>query len=401
MNFGIYYKPILKHKFYVIIIIIVCLLLLGGGYKLSDNLKKIQALDDQITSLVKDKTTIEQKLNTTQKELEELKNQDQFVRNEKLQADINAIENTYKKAVTSYEKLIEIKKDSKNTSKLDELFAQSLTFLSQRNYASSEAVLTSLNKQIDDEKAKISTTFTIPQSVTISNNPPNSGYSRQSVNASIGTYLVDIIAADLNSARVLVDTASDSDCSNNCPVLSLADYVSRNGAFAGINGSYFCPGEYPSCQGRTNSFDTLLMNKNKFYFNSENNKYSTVPLIYFSGTSVGIRGQSLEWGRDTGVDAVIANQGLLLAGGNIMFGGDSDPKKGSKGSRSFIGNKGTTAYIGVVRNATVAEVAHVLKALGLENALNLDSGGSTALWFGGYKAGPGRNLPNAVLFVRK
>ena len=25
-------------------------------------------------------------------------------------------------------------------------------------------------------------------------------------------------------------------------------------------------------------------------------------------------------------------------------------------------------------------------------------GGSTALWFGGYKAGPGRNIPNAIIF---
>ena len=66
-----------------------------------------------------------------------------------------------------------------------------------------------------------------------------------------------------------------------------------------------------------------------------------------------------------------------------------------------MGNKGSTAYIGVVHNATVAEVANVLKTMGLENALNLDSGGSTALWSGGYKVGPGRNIPNAILFVRK
>ena len=63
---------------------------------------------------------------------------------------------------------------------------------------------------------------------------------------------------------------------------------------------------------------------------------------------------------------------------------------------TFTGN---IAYIGVVFNATVAEAAHVIHALGIENALNLDSGGSTALWSGGYKVGPGRNIPNAVLFV--
>lgn len=355
----------------------------------------------KISSLLSDGNNLKKKLAEREKELIELKNQDQYKRNEDLQTSIQKIEATYKKAVASYEKLLDLKTQSKNTAKFDDLFTKGLTYLSQKNYASGDATLNNLNKLIDDEKAKTALTFIIPETVKASNAPPNRGYSRQSVNSDIGTYLVDIIAADLNTTRVIVDTASDSDCSNDCPVLSLGDYVSRNGAFAGVNGSYFCPAEYPSCAGKTNSFDTLLMNKNKKYLNSDNNKYSNVPLIYFSGNSAGVRGQSLDWGRDTGVDMVLANQGLLLSGGNIAFGGDGDPKKGSKGSRSFVGNKGTTAYIGVVYNATVAESAYVLKTLGLENALNLDSGGSTALWSSGYKAGPGRNIPNAVLFVGK
>lgn len=144
------------------------------------------------------------------------------------------------------------------------------------------------------------------------------------------------------------------------------------------------------------------MNKNKHYFNSDNNVYSTVPAVIFGGGWVRFVGQSLQWGRDTGVDGVLANQPLLVSGGNSVFGGDGDLKKGSKGNRSFVSNKGNTVYIGVIRNATVAEASLVLKAMGMDNALNLDSGGSTALWAGGgYKAGPGRNIPNAIVFVNK
>ncbi len=143
------------------------------------------------------------------------------------------------------------------------------------------------------------------------------------------------------------------------------------------------------------------MNKNKNYLNSDNNVYSTNPAVIFQSGSMRFVGQASQWGRDTGVDGVLSNYPLLVSGGNIAFSGDGDPKKGSKGSRSFVGNKGNTAYIGVIYNVTVAEGAHVLKSLGLENALNLDSGGSTALWSGGYKVGPGRNIPNAILFVRK
>ena len=143
------------------------------------------------------------------------------------------------------------------------------------------------------------------------------------------------------------------------------------------------------------------MNKNKYYFNSANNVYSNNPAVISGNGYIRFVSTAREWGRDTGVDGVISNYPLLVQGGNITFGGDDDPKKGSKGSRSFVANKGNSVYIGVVHNATVAESARVMKALSMENALNLDNGGSTALWSGGYKVGPGRDLPNAILFVRK
>lgn len=182
----------------------------------------------------------------------------------------------------------------------------------------------------------------------------------------------------------------------------MADYVSKGGGFAGINGPYFCPAEYPSCAGKTNSFDTLLMNKSKFYFNSSNNVYSSVPAMIFSSGNVRLVERSSDWGRDTGVDAVVASQPLLISGGEVRFGGDGDIKKTSKGTRSFISSKDKTVYIGVVRNATIAEVAKVLKTLGMQSALNLDSGGSTAFYVNGkYVVGPGRQTPFGIIFVRK
>ncbi|MBI2442520.1 MAG: phosphodiester glycosidase family protein [Candidatus Levybacteria bacterium] len=355
----------------------------------------------QITMLSSEKTTLQGQLASTSAQLQDLLDDDQYKINQDLKTEIANIQKTYKKAVTTYESLVKVKDVSKNIKGFDAQFAKSLTLLSDKNYASADAELSDLTKKIQAENDKVSSSFSIPANVPEKNTPPGSGFSRQQVNAGIGTYLVDIVSADLGSTRVIVDTASDGTCTNSCPVLSLGAYVSRSGGYAGINGSYFCPESYPSCAGKTNSFDTLLMNKNKVYFNSDNNKFSTVPAVVFLGGSIRFVGQSVEWGRDTGIDGMIANQPLLLSGGNITFGGDGDPKKGSKGSRSFVGNKGNTVYIGVVHNVTVAEAAHVLKAMGLENALNLDSGGSTALWYSGYKVGPGRNIPNAIVFVRK
>lgn len=238
-----------------------------------------------------------------------------------------------------------------------------------------------------------------PTAVPVINNvAPNSGYSRQVVQTDAGSFTVSIIAANTATTKVIVDTASSSDCVSNCPALSLSEYVTRNGGWAGINGSYFCPKDYPSCSGKENSFDLLVMNKDKYYFNSANNVYSTNPVVGFRDGSVSFVSAGSQWGRDTSLNGVLMNYPLLVYGGNITFGGDDDPKKGSKGARSFVANRGSIVYIGVVHSATVAESARVMKALNMDNALNLDNGGSTALWHGGYKVGPGRAIPNAIIF---
>lgn len=374
----------------------------------------------KVSLLLSEKEKLNNQLLMTNKSYQELKNQDQLKINQQLKADVERINKNYKGSVEAYQKIQDLKAQKQKTDEMESLYVNVVKSLADLNYASAEPQLADLNGQIkksSDELAAAQAAAAAaaqaaaakvaqaagapPPPATTSNTPPGSGYSFQSVKAEIGTYSVSIVAADLGSTRVIVDTASDGDCRDNCPVMSVGDYAARSGAFAAINGSYFCPASYPSCAGKTNSFDTLVMNKNKKYINSDNNVYSNVPVAVFGSGYARFIGASSGWGRDTGVDGVIANQPLLLSGGNIAFGGGSDPKQGSKGARSFIGSRGSTVYIGVVYNATVAEVAYVLKALGLDNALNLDSGGSTALWSGGYKVGPGRNIPNAVLFVRR
>lgn len=234
----------------------------------------------------------------------------------------------------------------------------------------------------------------------VSNAPNNAGFTKQNVKTDLGIFTVSIVSADIGSTKVIVDTASSSDCFSNCPVLSLSDYVTKNGGYAGVNGSYFCPKDYPSCLGKENTFDLLVMNKDKHYFNSDNNIYSTNPVVGFRNGSVSFVTSGSQWGRDTSLDGVLMNYPLLVYAGNVSFGGDGDPKKGSRGPRSFVANKGNMVYIGVVHSATVVESAQVMKSLGMDNALNLDSGGSTALWYEGYRFGPGRGIPNAIIFKK-
>jgi uncharacterized membrane protein YciS (DUF1049 family)/exopolysaccharide biosynthesis protein len=379
-------------KFYFLILIIIVLAISGWTLGLA-NQQKIK-LNQKIAD---NQAQIEQ----LRQELTNLQNQDQIKINRELQKNIENIQTAYKKTVAVYEDLLLYKDHGGKNSKLDEALAKILSLLIKLDYQGAETNLASLSAQIKTENEKLVASVKIPENVPVANAPPSSGYRRQQVQTDAGTFMVSIISADLNSTRVIVDTASDSTCANNCPILPLADYVTRSGAFAGVNGSYFCPTEYPQCAGKTNSFDTLLMNKNKVYFNSDNNVYSTVPVVIFGGGWVRFEPQSLNWGRDTGVDGVIAMQPLLVHNRNLNFTPDSDAKHNVRGGRSFVANIGNTIYIGVVHSATVGEAAKVLFNLGMENALNLDDGGSVALWSGGYKVGPGRNIPNAVLFVRK
>lgn len=383
----------------VIVLVLVTIYYLQISSQLKSQVLSLYASEKKLQNNLVTKIS---ELQKTKTELDVLKNDDQYIRNNTLQKEIDSIQKTYKQSATTYEDLLKLREQTTKTGTLDKLYAQILVELSKRNYEESSKLLNTLQKSIASESAKLASTFAIPGNVAANNAPPGSGYSRQKVTTDVGEFLVDIIAADLNSTRVVVDTASDSDCRDNCPTLSLGDYAARSGAYAAINGPYFCPAAYPSCAGKANSFDTLLMNKKKTYFNSDNNVYSSVPAVIFSGSSARFIGASSEWGRDGGPDSVIAAQPMLLSGGNIVYGNDAEIKRAGKGTRSFIGARGSTVYIGVVRNANVAEVAHVLKTLGLDYALNLDSGGSTALMTGGkYVAGPGRALPFGILLVRK
>lgn len=348
---------------------------------------------------------LENKLKITGEKLNKLEQDDQYKINQKLNKNVKDIEESYKSAVDLYERILDLKVQKQNTTDLEKEFAKSLDLLSDLNYSSASAELKVLSTNIQKVEtilaAKPPPSTPQAQNVPVNNTPPSGGFSVQKVSTENGEFTVYIVAADLNSTKVIIDTASDSDCGNNCPTLALGDYVSRSGAFAGINGTYFCPQEYPSCAGKTGSFDLLVMNKNKVYFNSSNNVYSTNPAVIFSGNSARFVGQALQWGRDTGVDAVLSNYPLLVSGGQVAYSGGGDPKFAPKGARTFIAAKGNMVYIGVIFNASMEEGARVLKTLGMDNALNLDQGGSAALWSGGYKVGPGRGIPNAILFVHK
>ena len=199
---------------------------------------------------------------------------------------------------------------------------------------------------------------------------------------------------------MITDTASDDDCANNCPIIPLADYVARNGGFAGMNGTYFCPTDYGECAGKLNSFDFPVYNSRLGkWINRGNLFWDNRSIMYFDGSGMHFMRAANSFGG--GILAGIVNHPGLVEGGAVIA--DQFPltdKQRAKGTKSGIGVRGKVVYLVVASNVDMLDLAHVFKSLGVEGALNLDGGGSVALWFGGYKVGPGRNLPNAVVFAR-
>ena len=74
-----------------------------------------------------------------------------------------------------------------------------------------------------------------------------------------------------------------------------------------------------------------------------------------------------------------------------------------KAQRSFIGvKKDNTLIMGTVSSVTVKELGEITKQLGLHNAINLDGGASSGLYYNGkYVWEPGREISNALVFSLK
>lgn len=360
---------------------------------------KIKLINDQKRELTKNILNLTDQINELEKKYQDLKNADQIKINQKLAEDIKIIQNNYQESVKLYERILDIS-NKNNVLKIQTNWAGIVSLLSKNNYVSASAEMEKLSLEIKkiEEQATVAK---IPENLPIKDTPPSSGQSKQVVKTDVGDFVVSIISANLSETKLVVDTASNSDCGNDCPVLPLAEFAKRSGAIAAINGPYFCPATYPTCSNKKNSFDTLLMNKNKTYFNSANNVYSSNPVAIFSNTSRFVESGS-SWGRDTSVDSVIMGRPLLVFNNEVKFLGNNDSKETSRGNRSFLGASDGTVYIGIVYSATVAETAKVIAKLGIKNAINLDSGGSSAFWSNGkYLAGPGRDLPFGILLVRR
>lgn len=234
--------------------------------------------------------------------------------------------------------------------------------------------------------------------------PPGSGLSTISVATEKGNFTATVLSLDMGSTKMITDTANDNDCGNGCPVANLQSYVSKNAGFAGVNGTYFCPITYPDCASKTNSFDFPVYNTRLgHWINGGNLFWNSRAMIYFDGGGAHYVQNANSF--SGGLTAGIVNYPGLVDGAQVQIDDNQsglDPKQVAKGTKVGMGVRGTSLMIVVAQNVNMQEFAYVFKSLGATGALNLDTGGSTALYYGGrYVYGPGRDIPNAVIFAPK
>ncbi len=229
-------------------------------------------------------------------------------------------------------------------------------------------------------------------------------YTKQFVIGNPGEFEVRMETFDLSSGkvRVITDTAYDQDCNASCPVTSLKAYAEANGAQHGMNGTYFCPKDYSECQSISNSFFWKIIDtKAGVMVNERSGLGENDPFLTFD--SVGQPKYFSHWNdyEDSNFKASAGiNSPSLIEDGRVNVDNSKldDKQKTVRSTRGAIAVKDNTLYLIHVYGATVPDSANVLKTLGVDYALLMDGGGSSALLYENeYKVGPGRNIPNAIL----
>lgn len=303
----------------------------------------------------------------------------------------------YKPIFQNIEKQTNLHKTNETTSQLSTVSTQTATptISPTLTLTPSPTLTPTLTPTLAPTKAPMTPT---PVVVTKSG-PPGAGHSRYTIATDKGSFLIDVVSINMSGVRMITDTANDGECADNCATLPLSEYVSRNGGFAGINGTYFCPTDYADCQSKKNSFDFPVYNSRLGrWINQGNIAWNNRSIFYKDGGGLQFKATAADFGG--GLEAGLVNHPGLLDGGNVIaenFG--QSEKQMSKGTKTGIGKNGNTVYLVVARNVNMVDLAYVFKSLGATHALNLDGGGSVALWYNGYKVGPGRSLPNAVVFA--
>jgi exopolysaccharide biosynthesis protein len=228
-----------------------------------------------------------------------------------------------------------------------------------------------------------------------------------------GSFAVDVVEIDLSDPdlKIITDTADSEDCESNCQAKPLIKYIVENNGFAGINATYFCSGN--GCGAANYYFFPVYNSRLGKLINEDQLKYwTTGPIMafdennkfyYFKDSREFVGVENFEEKYGVKLRAALGNKPRLIeTGQNLLIDWEVDKSQlETKALRNAIAYKDGKIYLVVARSATVPDLAIIMQTMDMEYALNLDGGSSSALFYNDeYMIGPGRNIPNAIIFKK-
>lgn len=240
-------------------------------------------------------------------------------------------------------------------------------------------------------------------------------YEERTVTTDDGTFSVQVLSSDLSlPGLALLTLGGNSDtCIDDCTTASVGAYAAGVSGITAVNGGYFCPAADADCAGKTDSyFGPLFHSTSRVLINGDLLPTSPYPMLvwdtanrphYLAPAAAFVSVEDFAARMGVTVLAAIANwPALVEAGANVIGSQVLDAgQRVTKATRVALAVRGRTVLFVVVQRATVIDLAGVVAALGVDYAINLDGGSSTALWrYGTYLRGPGRTVPNAVVIAR-
>ncbi len=239
-----------------------------------------------------------------------------------------------------------------------------------------------------------------------------SRYEHRKIELAGLNFSLDMVEIDLKNPHLNILTLS----ADKYQARSLADYVFANNGLAGLVGSYFCTA--PSCGGLNYYFFPVYNSLSQQFINQDQLKYwTTGPLVAFSEDnrfyyfkdSRDFKSQAdFESKYGVKLQAAIGNKPRILEQGmNVLIDWEVDfTQMDNRQRRNALAYKENEhnlgwgkIYLVSLAPASLNDLVLVLQALGFDYALNIDGGHSSALLYNGeYMVGPGRNVPNAIVF---
>lgn len=241
---------------------------------------------------------------------------------------------------------------------------------------------------------------------------------KKKINYNNQDYYLDIIKINLDkpNLKIITDTANSRNCIGRCQAKEMIDFFENDKIFAAINGSYFDT----SAEKLNYYFFPVFNSRLNIFINDDQLKYPTTgPIMafdennkfyYFKDSRDFTGVENFEKTYGVKLQAALGNKPRLVEEGkNLLIDWEVDEKQRNvKAVRNAIaykkdnsGGKGFI-YLIVSRSSTVADLAEILKVMGMDYAINLDGGYSSALfYYDEYMFGPGRNIPNLIMFAEK